>query len=697
MADRAKALFISNISHELRSPLHGILASAEFLSDTPLDTLQRTFIDTIDSCARTLLEVINQVLEFGKLTYIERIKNKVSRPHIQRTSSKDAVPPAVNLPPVDLMAIAEQVVESCYAGHEFKGIFGPTDAGSLAAEQKNDRKSITHGFGRAKDPTSALTVVIDVDYRDQGWFFLLQTGPFQRILMNITGNALKYTSKGWVRVYLTSSNTGGQQQVHMIVSDSGKGISPEFLKTRLFSPFSQEDALQTGTGLGMSIVKQFVDRLGGQIHVTSQVSVGTKVHVTLPATVSERPAGPDICARVRSLTKDMKVFLAGFDKNVPASRLLYESMAHYLTNWYNMQLVDDVYSSDLIVSDECPELHDYFQQRSPSDYYAFGSPFSNSPQPLATPSITQSVYRAWQPLIVLCSNALRYELFGQQAETGKIIDFSSKPCGPYKLARSLLFCLEQAESRSRSMDTMMDHMQINSPRRGPSRTPSSISASTEDLSPISESGQPHGRRGSLGKGAVRFSPSVRRGSTDLGASMYVPGKGFVPTQTSSIVEPHRFVGVRRKSSHPNSLSTNSEDGGVANGVTEIDPSLKMPTVHHRPPTPENHRAEQKSDAPTAANGGSPPSLYNRRNPPRSVSITSPNIPPMQVGKGTPSIRVPQVLIVEDNSVNAMILATFLRKRGYPFAQAENGLLAVQAVQARPEGFDVILMDIQSIF
>jgi CheY-like chemotaxis protein len=53
--------------------------------------------------------------------------------------------------------------------------------------------------------------------------------------------------------------------------------------------------------------------------------------------------------------------------------------------------------------------------------------------------------------------------------------------------------------------------------------------------------------------------------------------------------------------------------------------------------------------------------------------------------------------VEDNSVNALILATYLRKRSYPFTQAENGLLAVQAVQARPEGFDVILMDIQSMF
>src|SRR5579871_357597 len=470
MADRAKALFISNISHELRSPLHGILASAEFLADTRLDTLQRTFIDTIDSCGRTLLEIINQVLEFGKLTYIERLMNKES-PRLQRNSSKEGVPPTLGLPPVDLMAIAEQVVESCYAGYEFKGIFGEADVGSLASEGK-DRKFMG-GFGRAKDASSSLTVVIDVDYRDQGWFFLLQTGPFQRILMNITGNALKYTSKGWVRVQLSSSDAEGEQKIHMTVSDSGKGISPEFLKTGLFSPFSQEDTLQAGTGLGMSIVKQFVDRLGGQISVASQVNVGTQVHVTLPGTPAERPPGPDICKRVRSLTKDMKVFLAGFDKVVPASRLLYGSMVRYLTDWYGMQIVDDVYSSDLIVSDECPELHDYFQQRSPSENSAFSPPAVSSPQS-STPGTSQSIYRAWQPLIVLCSNALRYEMFGQQAETGKIIDFSSKPCGPYKLARSLLFCLEQAETRRRNLDTEMGEMQISSPHQRPSPTASSV-------------------------------------------------------------------------------------------------------------------------------------------------------------------------------------------------------------------------------
>ena len=659
MADRAKGIFISNISHELRSPLHGILASAEFLSDTRLDTLQRTFIDTIDSCGRTLLEVINHVLDFGKLTYIARLKNKVSRPHIQRSTSRDTVPQSISAAPVDLMAVAEQVVESCYAGYEFKGLFGQVDIGTILGESQKlfDKRPKSQGYGRAKDSSSALTVVIDVEYRAQGWFFLLQSGAFQRILMNITGNALKYTASGWVRVQLSCTEKEGQTFMHLTVSDSGKGISPEFLKNRMFSPFSQEDTLQAGTGLGMSIVKQVVERLGGQINVTSQLNVGTQVAVSLPTIPVDHSAGTDSCTRVRALSDGIKVFLAGFDIKVPASRLLYDGVAHYVSTWYNMIIVDDVYSSDLIISDECPELLDFFQQTSPTERSAF----SLSP-PVSTPDSNTSVYRAWQPLIVLCSNALRYEFFGQQAETGKIIDFSSKPCGPYKLARSLLFCLEQAETRRRSLEGLMEATSLTSP-------PSHPVSSASTQSPNSDSR----RRGSFGKGVVRFSPAVRRGSADMGASMYVPGRGFIPTNNASIVEPPQFVGMRRKSTVSATVPPSSpkDEQPPAMIVTAPTPKLEDPFVKEPPRSP---------------------SPYNRRNPPKSI----PTSPKTKRAVDSPSPHRPHVLIVEDNSVNALILETFLRKRGYPFAKAENGLLAVQAVQSRPDGFNVILMDIQSI-
>ena len=585
---------------------------------------------------------------------------------------------------VDLMAVTEQVVESCYAGYEFKGLFGQVDIGTMLGEpeQKLIDRQKAHGYGRAKDPTSALTVVIDVEYRKQGWFFLLQSGAVQRILMNITGNALKYTPSGWVRIQLSAKETDDKTTIYITVSDSGKGISADFLKNRMFSPFSQEDTLQAGTGLGMSIVKQVAERLGGEVNVTSQVNTGTQVHVSLPAEPMDRPLGGDSCVRVQSLTTGMKIFLAGFDKTVPASRLLYESMAHYLTDWYDMRIVDDVHSSELIISDECPELLGYFQQRSPVEQSAFAvsSPYVT---PINTPETNQRVYQAWQPLIVLCSNALRYEFFGQQAESGKIIDFSSKPCGPYKLARSLLFCLEQAETRRKGLEGTDQATQ--------SSTTSTPSISEDFNSPILDQSLGIPRQGSFGHGVVRFSPTVRQGSSDHGASMYVPGRGFVAAPTSSIVEPQQFVGMRRKLANSPKTTPRTEDKELLfdqsqeQGRTEF----KIPNIIRTSPSIDND-VEKPEEVPTPVRT---PSLYNRRNPPRSIPISP--MSHQNEFSPRPVFRAPHVLIVEDNSVNALILATFLKKRGYPFAKAENGLLAVQAVQARPEGFDIILMDIQS--
>ena len=709
MADRAKGVFISNISHELRSPLHGILASAEFISDTRLDTLQRTFVETIDSCGRTLLEVINNVLDFGKLTYIARLNNKIPCPDIQPSTSSDVVPTVQILDPapLDLMAITEQVVESCYAGYEFKGLFDQVDIGSILGEagQKAvaDIRPRGHtGYGRTKGRASALTVIIDIDYRQQGWFFSLQSGALQRLLMNITGNALKYTSTGWVRVQLFAAEEEGRTMLHLTVSDSGKGISADFLKNRLFSPFSQEDTMQDGTGLGLSIAKQVVESLGGRINVKSQVGVGTQVFVQLPATPKAKPAETDGYLRVRQLTAGLKVFLACFDRQVPASRLLHESMSKYLVTWYGMQLVDDVYSSDIIISDECPELIDYFRQGAPSEKSAFAMAASKDILPkdsLPTPDSEGSphnVYRAWQPLIVLCSNALRYEIFGQQADAGKIIDFSSKPCGPIKLAKSLQFCLEQAENRRKSLEEIMSPA-ISSPRlplfseSGPLQSPTTGSTFA--------SGQDLNSPNSFGHGVVRISPSIRRGSTDHWARMYLPGRGFVAAPTSSIVEPEQFPGVRRKSGVSPQISRKSEDERPkwshldnGNGPTPRIP----PIVIHSPPT----EVDQKVAPDELATNSRPGSPYNRCNPPGSVPTADSNntrkdIIALKSPIGTQRCRPPNVLIVEDNVVNALILATFLKKRGFPFNKVENGLLAVQAVHSRPEGFDVILMDIQS--
>jgi hypothetical protein len=104
-ADRAKGDFISNVSHELRSPLHGILASVEFLADSVLDGFQRNLVDTVDMCGRTLLDTIEHVLDFSKI----------------KKFGHDSMQPLGVVADLDVSAIVEEVLEGSFAGFEFNG------------------------------------------------------------------------------------------------------------------------------------------------------------------------------------------------------------------------------------------------------------------------------------------------------------------------------------------------------------------------------------------------------------------------------------------------------------------------------------------------------------------------------------------------------------------------------------------------
>ena len=145
--------------------------------------------------------------------------------------------------------------------------------------------------------------------------------------MNLFGNALKYTDAGWVNVSLHSKDIkptlsqSPQSVITITVSDSGRGISQEFLHTHLFTPFSQENTLNPGTGLGLSIVLQIVRSLGGTIDVRSKQGVGTEVEVSLTLNQAPfLPQPPSLAAKyedslmgVRKRTSGLNLCLVGFD------------------------------------------------------------------------------------------------------------------------------------------------------------------------------------------------------------------------------------------------------------------------------------------------------------------------------------------------------------------------------------------------
>jgi hypothetical protein len=103
--------------------------------------------------------------------------------------------------------------------------------------------------------------------------------------MNLLGNAMKWTPAGLIEISLstaTNQTHSSSSLAHLRVSDTGRGIAPEFLKHSAFSPFTQEDALSEGVGLGLSVVHQLVKSLGGYINMKSELGVGTQVDVYIP-------------------------------------------------------------------------------------------------------------------------------------------------------------------------------------------------------------------------------------------------------------------------------------------------------------------------------------------------------------------------------------------------------------------------------
>lgn len=360
-ADQAKSDFISSISHELRSPLHGILASVEFLQETTVDLFQNSMIDTIERCGRTLLDTIQHVLDFAKI-------NNFVKPKRKESTSADMLP-RTNSPSrqmglstdIDLSVVTEDVIDAMYAGYEFERNSSLAMASGFPSDGIPNGRMVD-GSGMASTSEikkERLEIIVDIGFR-QNWFFHTQSGALRRVLMNLFCNSLKYTDVGWVKVslqaeeILSSSSEHPKSKVTITVSDSGRGISEEFLHSNLFTPFIQEDAMNPGTGLGLSIVLQIVRSLGGTIDVKSKVGEGTEVKVIL--TLSQTPVLPEVllaanyenpALKTRRKTSGLTLGLFGFnetegntivDVKSDHSRSLKSSLERVAALWFDIKV-----------------------------------------------------------------------------------------------------------------------------------------------------------------------------------------------------------------------------------------------------------------------------------------------------------------------------------------------------------------------
>jgi signal transduction histidine kinase/CheY-like chemotaxis protein len=290
---RAKSDFISSVSHELRSPLHGILASTELLRDAiGTDSQQLAMLDMIDSCGQTLLDTMNHLLDFAKINSLARSghgRDPTSGGKSQGDGRTETERRLSLISPTNLSILVQDVTEAVYLGYSSKV--------ALQTDMTPQSPMALGGPLGETPPDKPTLVTLNIEKR-ASWMVNVEVGAWKRIVMNIFGNAVKYTHSGTIEVglrFVNQPDWRGTNRPHIFfsVKDTGIGISSEYLKYHLFTPFAQENTLSPGTGLGLSIVDQIVKGLGGRLNIQSQIGIGTHVKIYVPADPVSRPTSPE--------------------------------------------------------------------------------------------------------------------------------------------------------------------------------------------------------------------------------------------------------------------------------------------------------------------------------------------------------------------------------------------------------------------